>query len=99
MRRVHLNTHGQQHPTPTPWPTHALPIEQHCPTVIALSRHHPNGCHIPGHVHLGSLVGLVHSGTREGQTENLQQWLNRSQNSAGQIGAAPSPPPALLQDF
>lgn len=86
-------------PTPTPGPTHALPIEQHCPAAIALSWGHPDGRHVLGHIHLGGLVGLVHPGAREGQTENLQQWLNGSQNSAGQTGAAPPPPPALLRDF
>lgn len=57
-------------------PTHTLPIEQHCPAAVALSRGYPDGCHILGHVHLHSLVGPVHPGARVGQMEHLQQWLS-----------------------
>lgn len=62
--------------------TAALPIEQHHPAVVTLSRGYPDGCHIPGHVHLGSLVELVHPGAREGQTEHLEQWLGRAVSKA-----------------
>lgn len=72
MRQGHPNIHGCW---PHPQPTHTLPIEQHCPAAVALSRGHPDGCHIPGRIHLGSLVGSGCPGAWEGQTEHLQQRL------------------------
>ena len=98
MRQGHLNIHP--HPHPPPQATHTLPVEQHCPAVVALSWSHPDGCHILGHIHLFGLVGPGHAGAREGQTERLQQWLRvGSRSSAGQAGAVPDTPPALLRGF
>lgn len=34
-----------------PKPTHTLPVEQHCPAVVALKRSHYDGRRLLGHIH------------------------------------------------